>query len=362
MSRISRLQTALQNADIDAVALVPGANLTYLLGLSLHASERLAIAFCTAEGEVHVVLPALEQPRAEAEVRVPATFYPWTDAEGYQTALGKCLDVLELDGLLGVEYTAMRVLELRAIEDAYAIATVDALPVLGQLRMRKDADELAAMRRAVTAVEAGLTAAIAFIRPGVTERAVAEVWDAAMRAAGAEAPSFGTSVASGPNSANPHHSLGDRVLQAGDPVILDGGARVGHYCSDITRTVAVGEIDPELQRIYDLVLEANRAGVAAVTAGATGAQIDAAARTVITAGGYGPHFVHRTGHGLGIEVHEPPYINATETMPLPVGATFTIEPGIYLPGKGGVRIEDDVVITETGGESLTTFRRDLIHR
>jgi Xaa-Pro dipeptidase len=142
-------------------------------------------------------------------------------------------------------------------------------------------------------------------------------------------------------------------------VIVDAGARVDGYCSDITRTVAVGELGEEARAFYDLVLRANRAGVAAVRPGASGAQIDAAARGVIEAGGYGPQFLHRTGHGLGIEIHEPPYLHAAEQAPLPVGATFTVEPGVYVPGVGGVRIEDNVVITEEGVECLTTFPREL---
>ena len=168
-----------------------------------------------------------------------------------------------------------------------------------------------------------------------------------------------TIVASGPNSANPHHTAGDRRIQRGDLVILDGGARVDGYCSDITRTVAVGELSAEGRTIYDLVLRANRAGFGAVRPEASGADIDAAARKVIEDGGYGQYFIHRTGHGLGIEIHEPPYLHAAEEESLPEGSTFTVEPGIYLPGVGGVRIEDNVVLAYAGGECLTNFPREL---
>jgi Xaa-Pro dipeptidase len=187
---------------------------------------------------------------------------------------------------------------------------------------------------------------------------IAAVWEGAMQAAGSQ-PSFTTIVASGPNSANPHHTAGDRRIQRGDLVILDGGARVDGYCSDITRTVAVGELSEEGRTIYELVLQANRAGFAAVRPEASGADIDAAARKVIEDGGYGQYFVHRTGHGLGIEIHEPPYLHSAEQEPLPEGSTFTVEPGIYLPGVGGVRIEDNVVLAYSGGECLTSFPREL---
>jgi len=358
-SRIEQLGAVLQAADVPALAVVPGANMFYLLGLTIHLSERLAIAFVTQTGEASMVLPVLEQPRAEMEAYVPIRFYPWHDAEGFGPALQRCITDLQLSRL-AIEYGAMRVLELRAIEQVVPIETMDATELLAGLRMVKDAAELHAMRAAVRAVEAGLQAAIDMIRPGVTEREVAETWERAMLAAGSEGPAFTTIVGSGPNSANPHHTTGDRRLHAGDLVILDGGARVGGYLSDITRTVAVGELSAEARRIYEVVHAANQAGIAAVQTGASGATVDAAARGVIEAAGLGEYFVHRTGHGLGIEAHEPPYLHAASTTPLPQGSTFTVEPGVYVPGVGGVRIEDDVRLTAEGAEVLTSFPRELI--
>lgn len=361
-SRIERVCEALCASDMSALAVVPGANLLYLLGLTMHSSERLAIAFITQSGDVRMVLPALEQPRAAAETQSAIQFYTWHDAEGYAQALSQCLADLQLQGALGVEYTAMRVMELRAIERIGAVETEDATELIAGLRMTKDQAELEAMRAAVRAVEAGLRAAIDAIRPGVTEREIAEVWERSMREAGSQGTSFTTIVASGPNSANPHYTTGDRRLQPGDLIVLDGGAQIGGYVSDITRTVALGQPGDEARRIYETVLAANRAGVAASRPGANGAQIDGAARQVIEDAGYGQYFIHRTGHGLGLEIHEPPYIHATSTAPLEVGTTFTVEPGIYVAGVGGVRIEDDVVLTEAGAECLTGFERELIIR
>jgi Xaa-Pro dipeptidase len=161
-------------------------------------------------------------------------------------------------------------------------------------------------------------------------------------------------------AANPHHHNSDRALQPGDMIIMDGGALHNGYASDITRTVALGDPGPEARAIYDLVLAANAAGRAAVHPGANGEEIDRAARAVIEAGGYGSQFLHRTGHGLGLAIHEPPFIVAGSREPLAVGTTFTVEPGIYVDGLGGVRIEDNLVITADGGESLTSFERELI--
>lgn len=358
--RLARLQAAMASYQFAAVAVVPGANLQYLAGLGIHMNERLAVAFFPTSGEPAMVLPALEAPRAQAQARMPIRFYTWADDEGPDAALLRCTSDLALSGArIGVEYTTMRVLELRGIEQSAQIQAADATPLLASLRMVKDAEELATMRAAVRIVEESLQNAIAQVRVGMTERELGTIWDQGMRAAGGE-PSFTTIVASGPNGANPHHSNTDRAFQPGDLIIMDGGTLYNGYQSDITRTIALGEPSSEARTIYDLVLAANSAGRAASRPGASGEQIDQAARHEIEKGGYGPQFLHRTGHGLGMEGHEPPYIVAGNREPLQPGATFTIEPGIYLAGSMGVRIEDDVVITADGAESLTTFRRDLI--
>lgn len=359
--RIRRLADAGRLKGMDAVVLMPGANLHYLTGLSLHLSERVALAVIPTDGrDVLIVLPALEQPRAQSEFRggVPVQWFPWGDDEGPMNALRRAASGL-LGRTIGVEYTAMRVLELRALEEVAGVHVVDATDSLASLRMQKDADELALMREAVRIVETGLRIAIESIKPGRTEREIAAIWEEVMRDEGAEAPSFGTIVASGPNSANPHHTTGDRRIAEGDLIILDGGARYKGYCSDITRTVAVGPINADQERIYAAVLAANDAGFAASQVGATGASIDHAARQVIEDADLGQYFIHRTGHGLGMEIHEPPYINSTNKQALGVGTVFTVEPGVYLSGLGGVRIEDDVLLTADGAERLTTMDRAL---
>src|SRR6266496_3356928 len=299
--RLTRLRTVLREANISTLAVVPGANLRYLAGLDMHMNERLTVAFFPAEGPPAIVLPALEAPRAQQQARFPIRFYTWDDAAGPDDALRRCVADLGLDGQrVGVEFTTMRVLELRGIAAAAPELVVgDATPILAALRMAKDANELAAMRAAVRVVEDSLRAAIAQIRPGMTERELAAIWDAAIRAAGST-PSFDTIIASGPNAANPHHSNGERAFEPGDLIIMDGGAWYDGYASDITRTIALGEPSAEARRIYDLVLAANAAGRAAARPGASGETIDQATRKVIADGGYGAQFLHRTGHGLGL--------------------------------------------------------------
>jgi Xaa-Pro dipeptidase len=359
--RLTRLRAAMRSAGIDVLAVVPGANMRYLAGLEIHMNERIAVAFFPAAGMPAMVLPTLETPRAKAQARFPITFYSWDDADGPTGALSRCVAELGLAGQrIGVEFTTMRVLELRAIEVAAPGAqAIDATPMIAELRMVKDDQELAAMRRAVAVVEAALGAAVAQIRSGMTERELATIWEREMRARGGE-PAFDTIIASGPNAANPHHSNSDRAFQSGDFIIMDGGVWNDGYASDITRTIALGQPSEQARAIYMLVQAANAAGRRYARPEATGEEIDHATRQVIADGGFGQYFIHRTGHGLGLEIHEPPYIVAGSRDPLAPGTTFSIEPGVYVEGVCGVRIEDDVVITAEGAESLTSFERNLI--
>ncbi|MBA3468926.1 MAG: aminopeptidase P family protein [Herpetosiphonaceae bacterium] len=359
--RIRQLAAAGRLRGMDAIILMPGPNLAYLTGLSLHLSERVALAIIPTDGrDLLIVLPGLEQPRAQSEFQagVPVQWFPWSDDEGPMDALRRAAGGL-IGRTVGVEFITMRVLELRAIEEVAGVHAIDATDALASLRMHKDAAELALMREAVRIVETGLRIAIESIRPGRTERQIAAIWEDAMRDEGAEGTSFATIVASGPNSANPHHTTGDRAIAAGDLVILDGGALYKGYCSDITRTVAVGHISTSQQEMYAAVLAANAAGIAAAQPGASGASIDRAARSVIEEAELGQYFIHRTGHGLGMEIHEPPYISSANRQPLAVGTVFTVEPGVYVAGLGGVRIEDAVLLTASGPETLTTIDRAL---
>jgi Xaa-Pro dipeptidase len=199
----------------------------------------------------------------------------------------------------------------------------------------------------------------AAVRVGMTERQVASLLTQALLQHGAEGLAFEPLIQSGPNAALPHATAGERVIQSGEVLLLDFGITLDSYNSDITRTFVLGDASAEIKKIYELVKQANAAGRAAARPGAAGQDVDRATRKVIAEAGYGQYFTHRTGHGLGLEGHEPPYMVEGNAVPLEVGNTFTIEPGIYIPGLGGVRIEDDMVITENGAESLTTYDREL---
>jgi len=358
--RLERLSAILREAGLDALALNPGPTLTYLTSLHFHLMERPVVGLFTAHGEAGMVLPELEREKLSG---TPFLAFPYgEDPATWEAAFRRALDALGLaTAAIGVEPTRLRVLELRYLERAALGATFPgAAEVIAQLRLRKDEHEIAAMRQAVRIAEEAFRAALSRFRVGMTEQQLAaELVVQLLRHGSAPDLPFQPIVAAGPNGANPHATPTERPIQPGDLVIVDWGANYGGYFSDLTRTLAVGNIDPELERVAQIVLQANQAGREAVRPGLPAGQVDAAARRVIVEAGYGAHFIHRTGHGLGLEVHEPPFLYAENVQALEAGMTFTVEPGVYLPGRGGVRIEDNVVVTTTGSKTLSTLPRTL---
>lgn len=360
--RLAKLTAEILAHGLDGIALVPGPNMVYVSGIHSHLSERPCVLFFPADDEPAIIIPRLEAMKAEAAGIRPERIFAWSDQEGYAGAFQQASASLELsDYLLGVEALRMRVLEYELLRRfAAGITTTQAEPVMNALRLRKDETELAAMRRAVAVAEEAMHKLLPQIRIGQTEKEIAAMLVQELNAAGAHGLAFPPIVASGPNSASPHAVPTDRPIGPGELLVIDWGALVDDYPSDLTRTFAVGQIEPEFERIYETVRLANEAGKKASRPGATGQEIDRAARDVIEEMGYGEYFIHRTGHGLGLEVHEHPSLVEGEQEGLPVGAVFTVEPGIYLPGRGGVRIEDNVVLTPDGHKSLTSFPRELI--
>jgi Xaa-Pro dipeptidase len=361
LDRLHRLQAALASARLNGIAAIAGPNLYYLTGLSFHLSERPAVGFFPVTGDPVMVAPVLEETKIISGTPYPMRVFSYDDVEGPAGAFRQAAQALGGGALrLGVEFGRMRVMELRWVEAAFSAAQIEpAELVLAGLRMAKDEAELAHMRRATVIAEQALAATLPSVKAGVTERELAAELVTQMLRAGSDPEfPFAPIVASGPNAALPHAWVTDRKLQAGDLLIIDWGAVSQGYVSDLTRTFAVGAVEPEFLKIFEAVKAANAAGKAAARPGVTCASVDAAARRVIAEAGYGDFFTHRVGHGLGLEGHEMPSVHAENQMLLKPGMTFTIEPGIYLAGKGGVRIEDDVVITADGCESLSVFPRD----
>jgi Xaa-Pro dipeptidase len=348
-------------ANLDAVALIPGANLQYVTGKDFHLMERPLVAFFVPGADPVAVLPALEADRM-MESGIPFKLFPWTDTDGYEGAFAAAARELKLDGKrLGVEELRMRVLEAEIIRrHVPTIQIVAAGGVLAGLRLCKDENDLAAMRKAITISEEALTACIALVQPGMTEREITGLLVIEQLKRGGGKHPFEPIVLSGPNSALPHGEPGDRRVALGEPLLFDFGTSVSGYASDITRTFSVGQPSARLAEIYEIVKAANAAGRGAAGPGVVAQDVDRITRKVIEDAGYGAYFTHRTGHGLGLEAHEGPNIVEGNTQRLQPGMVFTIEPGIYIPGDVGVRIEDNMVITPDGAESLTTFPRDLM--
>lgn len=342
-------------SSLGPVALVPGANFRYFTGLTLHHSERPTMAF-VREGELVLVVPELERPLLDARPELGATVFTWRDDEGPEAAFRGALDALALAGEgLGLDGMTMRVGELFLLQRlAPGQGVRERAHDLLRIRARKDEAELEAMRRAAGLSEAALEALLPRLAPGMSEREIAAELTGALSAAGSEGHAFAPLVQTGPNSALPHGAAGSRTLSVGEPLLIDFGGTYGGYPADITRTFCLGEPPEALARLYEVVSAANRAAVQAVGPGVPMQEVDRAARAVIEGAGYGERFIHRTGHGLGLEVHESiPQLAAGVADPLEPGMVMTIEPGIYLPGFGGVRLEDEVLVTETGAEVLT---------
>lgn len=358
--RVSRITDIAAGAGLDAVALIPGANLQYVTGIEFHLMERPLVAFFPVGAAPVAVVPALETDRL-AGSGIPFRMFPWADGEGYEGAFAAAAQALGLDGKrLGVEELRMRALELDIIQRHMpGVEIVLGGSALAELRMHKDAGDIAALREAVAISEAALAATLEAVQPGMTEREIAGILVVEQLRRGGGKHPFEPIVLSGPQSALPHGEPGDRAVQAGDVLLFDFGTTVRGYASDITRTFVVGEPTERVRAIYAAVQAANAAGRAAAKPGVAAQDVDRVTRQVIVEAGFGDYFTHRTGHGLGLEAHEGPNIVEGNMRLLEPGMVFTIEPGIYVPGEAGVRIEDNMVITADGAESLTTFPRDL---
>lgn len=359
VSRLAAVQAATARAGLDALLLTPGPDLRYVSGYEALPLERLTCLVVPAAGESFMMVPRLELPAAQASPasRLGVEFVAWDETDDPYTLVADRLGRVATVGLADRMW-AMASLRFRAAMPA--TDQVLAGSVLRELRMRKSAAEVAALREAGAAIDAVHLQVPGLLKAGRTEREVGRDIHDAILAAGHSTVDF-VIVASGPNGASPHHEVSDRVIQTGEPVVVDiGGQLHNGYCSDSTRTYCVGEPPAEFAAYYEVLRRAQQAACEAVRPGVTCESVDAAAREVIAEAGYGDYFIHRTGHGIGIETHEEPYIVSGNTELMEPGFAFSVEPGIYLAGRHGARIEDILVCTETGGERLNNTSRELV--
>lgn len=363
MKKLQILSEKLTEKNLDAIALLFGQNMAYFTGLEFHGSERPTVAILTKEGKTVFVVPEFEKRRALEAIKDATVISYGENPDTWQAAFDTMVKATGAKiNRLGIEAYGMRYFEYdklrKALPDAEFVSADD---LFFSMRMIKSADEEAKMVKAAKIAQDALLATLPKIKLGVSEKQIAAELIYQLIAHGSEPEmAFLPIVASGPsNSANPHASPSDRRLENGDMLVIDYGARYEGYNSDITRTFVIGEVSEKQREIYETVKAANAAGKKAAVAGRPVHEIDDAARKVIVNAGYGEFFTHRTGHGIGRETHEHPYIYDANKMILEVGMTFTVEPGIYVPGVGGVRIEDDVICTTEGGKSLVTLDREL---
>jgi len=356
-ARMARARQVMESQGVDHLFVTPSSDLTYLLGYPAHASERLTLLCVPKEGEPFVVAPGLEAMRLRSRSDL-LDVHAWDETQSPTELTAQLLEGGKGASIAIADQTwSIFLLRLQAaLPDARFVAGND---VLRELRMLKDDHELAIMREASSRTDDAWAEFVATCTvEGRTERDIANDITRLLGEHGMERGGF-CIVASGPASASPHHMTSDRVVQRGDSIVCDFGAPLQHYQSDITRTVHVGEPSDEYRRVYDVVLRANRAALAAVRPGVACQEIDRAARAVIEGAGYGEYFIHRLGHGLGLDVHEDPYMVEGNTLPLQPGMVFSDEPGIYIPGRFGIRVEDILVCTPNGAESLNNVSREL---
>lgn len=358
-ARMAAAARAAADAGLAGLVITPGYDLRYLVGSRAQTFERLTALVIASSGESTVVVPRLELAslKESAVPELGVAVRDWVDGEDPYRLVADALG----GGTVAVAVTdAMPALHLLPLADVLGVVPVLATDVLRTLRMVKDPAEVDALRKAGAAIDRVHARVPEFLAPGRTEADVAADIAEAIVAEGHSEVAF-IIVGSGPHGADPHHECSDRELQAGDIVVVDiGGPYEPGYNSDSTRTYSLGEPDPEVARRYSVLQHAQRAAVEAVRPGVTAEQVDAAARDVLAAEGLAEAFVHRTGHGIGLSVHEEPYIVAGNSLPLQEGMAFSVEPGIYFAGQWGARIEDIVIVTADGALSVNNRPHDLV--
>lgn len=361
-NKIQRIESLLCAAHFDALAMIPSPSFVWLTGMEKHLMERPTVLFVVPGKPLSIVAPDFEKSSFRTlSIEHEIFCYEENPAE-WGKAFQAAGEYLGLTGKkIAVEPLHFRFYEYDLLKQNLAGSTfVSAEEIFRALRISKSESEITAMRKAGEIACSALEGTLAALKPGMSEKEIAADLFCRLLENGSD-PNlhFMPSVASGPNSADPHASLTDRGIKPGDILLIDWGARYQGFCSDLTRTFVIGEASPRQQKVYDTVLSANLAAIASVRVGISCHEVDQVARSTIANAGFGKFFTHRVGHGLGLEAHEPPFLHSGNRQTLKEGMCFTIEPGIYLPGEFGVRIEDDLVLTADGGEILYDYPKTL---
>ncbi len=361
--RLRPIYDAMKSANLDAVAFVPGPNFKRLFGRDFHLMERPLIVIVPSEADPVAIVPNLEMA-SFATLKFPGPVFDWRDEAGYDAAFvaaAEALPQISASKSFGLEAQRMRVFEQIALQKVFPDATfVDAHATISSTRLLKTPEEVEKLRRAIVISEKALEATLDLVRIGQTEKEIEAILISQLFAQGASGLSFDPIVAAGDNSAQPHASArADYKTKRGDALLIDFGASYEGYNADITRTFFLGEVSDRDRRFYETVRSANARGKEVTRPGITAHDVDDSVQQVLEQSEFAEFARHKTGHGLGLDVHEAPQIMRGNHTGLKPGMIFTVEPGLYRLGECGVRIEDDIVVTEHGHESLTTFPRDL---
>ncbi|MDR0269794.1 Xaa-Pro peptidase family protein [Paenibacillus sp.] len=357
-NRIEQLMLSMNEKGLDSLLVTDPKHVYYLTGFASDPHERFLGLLLVRGEEPVLITPALDAEAAHAASSVQNIVTHSDTDNPYELLKQQFKGSIGTLGIEKEQLTVARYEELTAVVSAKQYSDIG--PLLRSMRVKKSPEEVKRMKHAIHLIEEVLRQGLKSVKAGVTEIEIVAELEYLMKKLGAGGPSFDTMVLSGLKTALPHGTPGDHKIQHGDLLMFDMGVYADGYASDITRTFAVGEISSELKSIYNAVLEANLQGIQAIKPGVTLASVDQAARNAIEKAGYGPYFLHRLGHGLGIDVHEYPSVHGNNTDLVQSGMIFTVEPGVYVAGLGGVRIEDDIFVTENGVEVLTSYPKELI--
>ncbi|MGG4498682.1 M24 family metallopeptidase [Brevibacillus reuszeri] len=355
--RLEKLYAYMEQGGVDAMLITLPKHIYYLTGFLNEPNKRFMGLVLPKDEQPFLIVPLLDLEKAQLASRVTAIYAHSDSSDPYALLREKLAGPI---AKLAVEEEHLHVARYRDVMKATgATESVDAGEPLREMRMVKGPEEIAIMKKAILLIEEVLQASISYVKPGITETDIVAEMEYQMKKLGADAPAFSTIVLSGEKASQPHGVSGSRKIQEGELLLFDTGVVVDGYLSDISRTFGVGEVNEKLTEMYETVLQANMAAIAAVRPGVTFASIDQTARDILEQKGYGEYFLNRVGHGLGLEIHEYPSLHGNNHDLVREGMVFTIEPGIYIPQFAGVRIEDNVWVTTDGAEVLTSYPKEL---
>ncbi len=359
IKRINVITDLMKERNMDVLILGTSSDLEYLTGLSSMVCERFKALFILKEKGCFFICPQLYYEETRQELGEDADILVWKDSEGFLKAIEEANKRYGLEGAaIGIN-DAIRGIDMLAIKDKLEVSFVDGSSLMEEVRQIKDPEEAALLKKSAEIADEVAQEIMTYIKPGLSEGDIAKKIKALLIEKGAEEIAFEPIVASGPNSSMPHYNGYDRIIQQQDIIVLDFGGRYRGYCSDMSRTVFVGEPTDKQKRVYEIVLQANIAAEELVQEGVKASEVDKRARSIIKEAGYGAYFLNRTGHGIGIAIHEAPYIKENNDTFLQNGMAFSIEPGIYLAGEFGIRIEDIVLVENGKGSILNKHPKEM---